>query len=123
MLSRAYICNHFFFKLICEVSYGDIQGWKKNGEHPHDLPLMWLLNPCILNIDMMKSGGWVFVSCTNNFNLLENVEICDLNSYIHDLINICFSNRSNNAQINESLLKIVCSSLVKMVSGWDDNFM
>ena len=32
-------------------------------------------------------------------------------------------NRSNNAKINESLLNILCSSLVKMVSDWENNFM
>ena len=40
--------------------------------------------------------------------------ISGLNSYTHDLINI-LSNRSNNGKINESI-KIVCSSLAKVIS-------
>ena len=45
----------------------------------------------------------------------KKMEIGDLKSYTHDLINK-LSNRSNNAKINEGPLKIVCSSLVKMIS-------
>ena len=51
------------------------------------------------------------------------MENCDLNSCTHDLMNIFFLNRSNNAKINESLHNILCSSLVKMVSDSENNFM
>ena len=50
------------------------------------------------------------------------MEICDLNSCTHDLLDLLF-NRSNNAKINESLLNILCSSLVKMVSDRKNNFL
>ena len=43
------------------------------------------------------------------------MEICDLNYETHDLINILFKyvySNSFNKKINESLLKIVCSSLL-----------
>ena len=48
---------------------------------------------------------------------MKNVEICNLNSDTDDLINTLFKySRSNKAKINESLLKIVCSTLIKIVS-------
>ena len=55
---------------------------------------------------------WVYFEYT----VLKNMEICNLNSSTHDLNNISSKNRSNNTKINESLLNILCSSLVKMVS-------
>ena len=41
------------------------------------------------------------------------MEIRDLNSFTHDLLNILILNRSNNAKINASLLNILRWSLVK----------
>ena len=58
--------------------------------------------------DKIQIDDWVNFEHT----VTKNIEIGDLKLTY-------FSNRSNNAKINESPLKIVCSSLVKMISDWE----